>query len=473
MQTNSPENIHSVSMVSSGVFEETDKKNIPAPEDYDQLVSDHALLESTKTLGLRVRLPSPSKPIIYVVRPDVIDDVLRDNVSFGLGNYDEAFSDLNFVLSDDETQYALKRKLIGKIFKHRDHSASIADLQISDLAYEISSQISQILMLNTKQKGEFDIIRDYGSMVIYLVSCRAFGLRGNRKSIAVVRLLRTLRAAFSFRRFNLTPVSREMQNMLTTCQLFFAQLFLNFRNKNTGLAWVGKSVARQLQKDCSDALSKREQLPPSCFAAQLIDAKRSIDNESGNTHTIGETQKAIEELLLEFVTTLIMIVNVGFVGVLKSIESSNISLTEASKRAAEPDTGSKFVNEALRINSPTATVYRRAKEDCVLGNAHISKGEDLILLIKQASLYEGRFPEPTKLNTDQQDSKYLHFGPYEGVHACLGQNWAKEIIRQMLIALSGFDSVRFKEDPKLFFGTPESWTVGFKPQSGSRGPYDR
>ena len=460
-------------IVHDGTFVEV-HRDVPDPADFAGLVEEYDLANgSSKAIGLKIVPPDGSKPVMLIARPDVIEDVLRNGDAFGLQNYDDAFKtqnrddgypDLKFFLSEDQQQYKLKRDLIARVFGHCDHKAGIADLNMAEIAADCSASVRDAIRKSSAKGRSFDILRDYGAMIIYLVTVRAFGLRGPVRSGLWVWLARTARAVLTRRRFHLTPLSREMQNMSTSCQLFFLQLFGNFRNRDRYARIAGLSVSKSLQRDCRKLLSKPESIAPESLAAKMLEAKAQMQSADKSGYSAEQLQRAVEEILLEFVTTLMMIVQSGFAGVLKSLHQSGKSFAEASQTAADIKNGSAFINEALRLNSPTGMVFRRAKEDARLGADKVEKDEDLILLIGVACLDEEVFSSPRELRTDRPEAAYLHFGPYEGVHACLGQLWAKEILRQMLIALSDFDGLKFDEEVRTFFGQAESWQVAYGSQ---------
>lgn len=462
IQMSNKDSIHLVTDFSGKSFKTAHFKETPDPSDFEKLIHDNGLLDGDDLpLGLRAEIEGTDKDILYIARPDVIQAVLRNSAFFGLANYDEAFDDVTFVLSDNDAQYALKRKILAEIFGHNEHTAAIDDLSVSETAKAVSQDVARAIKNANQKSGSFDIIRDYGSMIVYLVSCRVFGLRGRRRAGLTVWILRTMRAIMTRKRFRFTPLSREMQNMITACQIFFLQLFRNFRNESTMKRRSGNRIARQLQRDCQQVFRNPSSIEPNSFAAKLAEVKQKLDMQHQDGASKKATRCAVEELLLEFVTTLIMIVFVGFIGSLRSLQGAKVSLSEAQVSAADPDTGTKFINELLRINSPTGAVFRRAKTNCQLGGERIEKDEDLVLLIGPASVSSQHIPDPSQIKLDRDECAYLHFGPFEGVHACLGQNWAKEIIRQALIGLSEFENPKLAEAPRTFQGAIESWDVNF------------
>ena len=465
-------------IVSEGEFKTIHAK-IPPDSDFSGLADQHFLLaQNADKIGLKIVPPGSAKPAIFIARPDVIEDVLRDPISFGLQNYDEAFyrkrrntefENLTFFLSENQRMYELKRALVREIFGHSSHSAAIDDLGVAKTAQRIAAEIVADLYVKSGRKKRFDIFRDFGDIVTYRVNCEIFGLGGYRRFGFPVRALRVFRALATRRGFGGTQDARDAQNIISACQLFFLQLFGNFRNRSSVKKWLGHRVAKTLQIESRRAIMSPDGTEKSVFLSRVMKAWVSLRENEEVDFTDEEIQTAIEEMLLEFVTTLVMIVKIGFTKVLKSVHETGYSFSDAIDAVNLPDVSAKpygFINEALRKNSPTGIVFRRAKRDVLLGSEIVKSGEDLILLISKASMYKGTFKNPSELNPSRSTAHYLHFGPYEGVHACLGQNWAKEIIRQMLVSLESLEGLAFSKKnwgkPREFAkGQIDSWIVQF------------
>ena len=105
---------------------------------------------------------------------------------------------------------------------------------------------------------------------------------------------------------------------------------------------------------------------------------------------------------------------------------------------AEPALIRNFVEEALRIESPTQGLYRFVTEDCEIGGVKIPKGATLSIRYGAGNHDPDRFPEPATPKLDRKNAgRHLAFGM--GEHVCPGaalsrfeQRWAWEILFQRL-----------------------------------------
>ena len=94
-----------------------------------------------------------------------------------------------------------------------------------------------------------------------------------------------------------------------------------------------------------------------------------------------------------------------------------------------------FVEEVLRIESPTQGLYRFVRtDDCEIGGVKIPKGATLSIRYGAGNHDPRQFPEPVKPKLDRKNAgRHLAFGL--GEHVCPGatlsrleQRWAWEIL---------------------------------------------
>ncbi|MBM7632351.1 cytochrome P450 family protein [Geomicrobium sediminis] len=82
------------------------------------------------------------------------------------------------------------------------------------------------------------------------------------------------------------------------------------------------------------------------------------------------------------------------------------------------------VEELLRFNGPSTSVGPRfAKEDIIINNQKINKGDMLLVLVKSANRDEQKFYQPDELNVMREIDRHLAFG--QGIHMCLGAPLAR------------------------------------------------
>ena len=97
-----------------------------------------------------------------------------------------------------------------------------------------------------------------------------------------------------------------------------------------------------------------------------------------------------------------------------------------------------FVEETLRIESPTQGLYRFVTQDCEIGGVPVPKGAVLSIRYGAGNQDPARFPNPQKPELDRKNAgRHLAFGI--GEHVCPGatlsrleQTWAWEILLERL-----------------------------------------
>ena len=85
----------------------------------------------------------------------------------------------------------------------------------------------------------------------------------------------------------------------------------------------------------------------------------------------------------------------------------------------------KFVEESLRLESPTQGLFRIANHDTELGGYNVPKGAKIYLSYGSANRDDKQFPNADKLDiTRHNATKHLAFG--YGIHRCIGQMLARK-----------------------------------------------
>ncbi|MCR5980565.1 cytochrome P450 [Gordonia jinghuaiqii] len=89
-----------------------------------------------------------------------------------------------------------------------------------------------------------------------------------------------------------------------------------------------------------------------------------------------------------------------------------------------------FVEECLRLQSPTQGLFRTATTDTSIGGVDMPAGTMVFLLYASANRDEEAFSDPDTLDLDNPSTQHLAFG--RGEHVCLGANIAR---REAFIAV--------------------------------------
>ncbi|MEZ5599025.1 MAG: cytochrome P450 [Pseudomonadales bacterium] len=90
----------------------------------------------------------------------------------------------------------------------------------------------------------------------------------------------------------------------------------------------------------------------------------------------------------------------------------------------EPKRIKTFIEECLRLHSPTAGMYRFATEDVELHGVRIPKGAAVHLRFAAANRDERHFPDPDKLDIERRNAG-SHVAFSHATHHCLGAPLAR------------------------------------------------
>lgn len=97
----------------------------------------------------------------------------------------------------------------------------------------------------------------------------------------------------------------------------------------------------------------------------------------------------------------------------------------------DPSLVPNLVEEVLRLSTPTASMWRRAKRDSALGGVEIPEGSMILLRYASANRDESVFPDPDRFDVTRENAgEHLAFG--HGIHFCIGAILAR---KEMAVAL--------------------------------------
>lgn len=164
------------------------------------------------------------------------------------------------------------------------------------------------------------------------------------------------------------------------------------------------------------------------FVRELINRKRENpgnDMLTGLIQAEEEGQKLSED---EIVSMVFLIIAAGYQTTVHLITNGVTALLQhpdqLTKLRANPDLIESAVEEILRFTSPVyVTELAYAREDMVLHDVNISKGEVVIACIGAANHDSAVFENPEVFDIERSPNKHLGFG--SGIHACLGAPLAR------------------------------------------------
>jgi hypothetical protein len=102
---------------------------------------------------------------------------------------------------------------------------------------------------------------------------------------------------------------------------------------------------------------------------------------------------------------------------------------------ANPQRADRIVEEAVRLASPSAAVFRRVVHDTTLGEYPLPAGATLVVSVLSANRDETVFPDSDRFDPDRPTTqRHVAFG--QGIHACIGNVLARMEARHAVQALA-------------------------------------
>ena len=122
---------------------------------------------------------------------------------------------------------------------------------------------------------------------------------------------------------------------------------------------------------------------------------------------------------------------------------------QAAKLQADPGLIPNAVEEVLRLDTPTAGMWRSITRDCDLGEYHFKKGEMVILRYAAANRDPAQYPDPDAFDVERKNARtHMAFG--KGIHMCVGNMLSrKEMTVALQEILARIEDIRLAEGAKL------------------------
>jgi cytochrome P450 len=113
-----------------------------------------------------------------------------------------------------------------------------------------------------------------------------------------------------------------------------------------------------------------------------------------------------------------------------------------------------FVEETLRLLSPSNNMWRVMMQDAVLGGVEIKKGEMVLVRYGSANRDDATFADPDTFDVTRENARaHMAFGA--GIHTCIGAPLArKEMQVAFGILLDRLKNLRFQEGKNTFRYSP-------------------
>jgi cytochrome P450 len=122
---------------------------------------------------------------------------------------------------------------------------------------------------------------------------------------------------------------------------------------------------------------------------------------------------------------------------------------QQAKARANPALIPNMVEEVLRLDTPTAGMWRVVMRDCELGGHEFKAGSMVMLRYASANRDPAKYPDPDKFDVERSNARtHLAFG--KGIHMCVGNMLSrKEMTVAFTELLARLDDIRIKDGAEL------------------------
>ena len=211
--------------------------------------------------------------------------------------------------------------------------------------------------------------------------------------------------------------------------------------------WCARQVNEAHQYFLQVCEARRDE-PREDIVSDLVHADLELDGEEAPRKlTDGELCSILQQILVAGNETTAHTLTTGLYYLLSHPE-------QMERLRADDSLIENFVEESLRMLTPTNNMWRVATEDTELGGVAISKGDMLLLRFGSANRDDDTFAEGDRFDITRDNArKHLAFGG--GVHLCLGQQLArKEMATAFRIILKRLQNIRLADPEQTFMYVP-------------------
>jgi cytochrome P450 len=361
----------------------------------------------------------PETGIYVITKYDDIVKVMRDPTTFSnvilamealQGDNGRRYQDMlrekgwahvHVLHRTDPPTHAQHRKLVDRVFTAQRVKALVP--QVDALAQSLIDQFAD--------KGECDLIRDFALPLPGMILGEQLGLDRNefaRFQSWALAMLATSNEIMSEERL------REVADIELDAQHYLAKIF-----------------------------EARKKEPTGDLISDLVHAAR----EGEEPFTMHELQNLLNQLITGGYETTTSAITHGLWLLMQNPE-------QYQKLRANPALLKRFVEEVLRIESPVQGIMRTVVKDTELSGTPLPAGSTLILRFGAANQDPDKFPCPRNFDIERSNAgSHLAFGG--GIHACLGQQLARQEIfsgiQALLERLENFELTRALPEPAYVY----------------------
>lgn len=212
---------------------------------------------------------------------------------------------------------------------------------------------------------------------------------------------------------------------------------------------LGRMIGKERELECA-----REVVEFQHAVKAKIDARRQMPTDdllSDIVHAKVEGERPLDDAEILSIAQQLMVA--GNETTTHSLAGGIVHLAQnpeaQEKVRANPAIIPNMVEEVLRLDTPTAGMWRTVKRDCELGGHGFKAGEVIMLRYAAANRDPAKYPDPDRFDPERVNARtHLAFG--RGIHMCVGNMLSR---KEMTVAfqriLARMADIRLAEGVEL------------------------
>jgi len=333
-----------------------------------------------------------------------------------------------------------------------------------DVSRNATRKAISYIFKNQKDPDQFNIVREYGYLIPYFAASEFTGVSLPSSPSFLLRAFTFWRNKTCRGKVELKDDMASSSELLMWSHFIFGHMFANIGNRNAGLNFLASKASKKFDAQITRSIADFQNIDKNSLLGRFETVRSQFTG--GNTPVMSETDfnHHIKCILFELTGTMQLLVGSAFANILGVISDHSLGLQSFLDHVATDEIA---LDEALRLSTPTTTLYRVATETFELDGQTINKNDYVCLMVQHACMDSEAFPNPGEFSVKGHDKgkrnpkDYLSFGPFEltpnpfnptdGTHPCFGQYWARTLLKSMLKGLAQFEDLNIpkSEEPVL------------------------
>ncbi len=313
----------------------------------------------------------------------------------------EGWPQINTLLTADPPVHTRFRKLVNLAF-----SMPRVNALESGIRDKVNKLIDGFIDNEVNGQGECDFVTDFSVGLPVQVICEQLGFAAEEREN-----VKRWSDAFADRLGHMIPRERELE--------------------------CAREIV-EFQKALKIQIDARRAAPTDDLLSDVVNAR--LDGETPLNDA--EIMSVAQQLMVAGNETTTHALAGGIVHLARNPE-------QQAKVRANPALAGNMIEEVLRLDTPTAGMWRLVMRDCDLGGHSFKAGSMIMLRYAAANRDPAKYPDPDAFDVERTNARtHLAFG--KGIHMCVGNMLSrKEMTVAFTQLLARLDDIRIKDGAEL------------------------